>query len=317
VTPSTGEPEPPGTGSGPHEFRSDKWAALYIKRIDETIAALKSKGVPVFWVGLPPVRGTRSTADVGYLNELYRSRADKAGIVYVDVWDGFVDEAGRFAVHGPDFEGQIRRLRTGDGVHFTKAGARKLAHYVDREIERWMNARTTPVALPAPEEPVLAKPPEARPGAAMSRPLSGPVVPLTAAPANEPDELLGGGSARQSNTDAVANRVLVKGEPLPAPAGRADDFAWPRRDVAPVGTDPVVATTTLPMTPMRAEQRPPASSATSVASSGGPATARSPTRTATAAGRPNGQRPAGPAQPPLRPEPRAPAFSFFPFLFGR
>ena len=30
---------------------------------------------------------------------------------------------------------------------------------------------------------------------------------------------------------------------MPAPAGRADDFAWPRRTVAPVGADPVVATT--------------------------------------------------------------------------
>jgi hypothetical protein len=30
---------------------------------------------------------------------------------------------------GPDFEGQIRRLRSGDGVHFTTAGALKLAHY--------------------------------------------------------------------------------------------------------------------------------------------------------------------------------------------
>jgi len=25
--------------------------------------------------------------------------------------------------------------------------------------------------------------------------------------------------------------VLVRGEPLSAPAGRADDFAWPRREV--------------------------------------------------------------------------------------
>ena len=52
------------------------------------------------------------------------------------VWDGFVDESGRFNLQGPDFEGQIRRLRASDGVHFTKAGARKLAHYVEREIRR-------------------------------------------------------------------------------------------------------------------------------------------------------------------------------------
>jgi hypothetical protein len=31
--------------------------------------------------------------------------------------------------------------------------------------------------------------------------------------------------------DALAARTLVKGEPLAAPAGRADDFVWPRREV--------------------------------------------------------------------------------------
>jgi hypothetical protein len=41
---------------------------------------------------------------------------------------------------------------------------------------------------------------------------------------------------------------------MAAPAGRADDFSWPRRNVAPVGADPVVATTELPMTPMVADR---------------------------------------------------------------
>jgi len=38
-----------------------------------------------------------------------------------------------------------------------------------------------------------------------------------------------------------------------APAGRADDFSWPRRGVAPLGTDPLVTTTSMPMTPMQPE----------------------------------------------------------------
>ena len=127
---------PPGTPAATYEFKSEKWAELYGKRIDDTIAALKSKGVPVFWVGLPPLLGARSTADMQYLNDLFRSHAEKAGITYIDVWDGFTDDAGRFTMQGPDYEGQIRRLRTPDGVYFTPAGARKLAHYVEREIQR-------------------------------------------------------------------------------------------------------------------------------------------------------------------------------------
>jgi hypothetical protein len=206
------------------EFRTEKWEEVYGKRIDEMIAAARSKGVPVLWVGLPPIRGTRSTADTVYLNTLYRAHAEKAGIAYVDIWEGFVDEAGKFTSRGPDFEGQIRLLRAGDGVHFTKSGARKVAHYVERELRRIMSNRSTPVAMPsgAPSEQT----PEQAAGPAV-RPAAGPVVPLTADNAGT-EELLGGASTKPVHSDPTATRVLVKGEPVAAVSGRADDFSWPR-----------------------------------------------------------------------------------------
>jgi uncharacterized protein len=215
------EPQPAKKSNGIIEFRSDRWVQIYSHRVDETVAALKSKGVPVFWVGLPSIRGTKSTADAVYLNDIYRARAERAGAIYVDVWDGFVDEAGKYATYGPDYEGQMRRLRSGDGVYFTKAGARKLAHFVERELRRYMNSHVTPVALPAgPVEPAPA------PGKSAVRPIAGPVVPLTVTPTNS-NELLGGAGIHPTHSDATANRVLVKGEPVPAPPGRADDFVWP------------------------------------------------------------------------------------------
>ncbi|QOG19504.1 DUF459 domain-containing protein [Bradyrhizobium sp. SEMIA] len=126
--------------NGVYEFRDERWVELYGKKIEELANVLKAKGVPVLWVGLPAIRGPKGTADMLFLDSLYREGAAKAGITYVDVWDGFVDEAGRFLQKGPDFEGQIRQLRSGDGVYFTKAGARKLAHYVEREITRLLAA---------------------------------------------------------------------------------------------------------------------------------------------------------------------------------
>src|SRR6266446_2645353 len=210
---------------GPWEFHTEKWELAYIRRIDATIAALKSAGVPVMWVGLPSQRGTKASADSSYLNELYRSRAEKAGIVYVDIWDGFVDEAGRYSAQGPDYEGQIRRLRSGDGVYYTKFGARKLAHYVEREIQRSIANRGMPVALPMPVDPG-PQAPNAKPEGPVQRPLAGPVVPLTAMHAAS-EELIGSGRAAPA-ADATATRVLTKGETVAAPTGRADDFSWPR-----------------------------------------------------------------------------------------
>ncbi len=231
------EPKAKKPPTGTVEFRSDQWAAIYSRRIDETIAALKNKGVPVFWVGLPSIRGTKSIADAMYLNNLYRARAERAGIVYIDVWDGFVDDAGKYSNFGPDYEGQMRRLRSGDGVYFTKYGARKLAHYVEREIRRYMSNRA-PVALPTGP---IAVPPSASKGPAV-RPLAGPVVPLTVTTGNA-DQLLGGAGARPVYGDANATDVLVKGEPMSAPRGRADDFTWQggESNGAPTGQAPAAS----------------------------------------------------------------------------
>jgi hypothetical protein len=257
--PQVAAPPPPPPAPAPSapvvrnlDFHTDAWSEAYSRRIDETIAALKTSGVPVFWVGLPPLRGQKASADIPYLNDLYRGRTDKAGIIYIDVWDGFVGEDGNYVQYGADVEGQTRRLRTGDGVYFTQFGAKKLAHYVQREIQRWLTNQ--PVALAVPEEPKETKADAAASKSGpRERPLSGPAVPLSAARAVESDDLLGGNSRQQAN-DAIAAKVLVQGEAMPAPAGRADDFAWPRRNVGEVGSDPVVATTELPMTPMVAER---------------------------------------------------------------
>jgi hypothetical protein len=213
--------------NGVYQFREERWVELYTKKIEEMIGVLKSKGVPVLWVGLPAVFGTKGTADMLFLDSLYRDAAGKAGITYVDVWDGFVDESGRFLQKGPDFEGQIRQLRSYDGVYFTKPGARKLAHYVEREITRLMAARSAPIALPT--EPATPDA-NALPGQPAPRPLAGPILPLVASSVGT-DQLLGGPGSRPAAVDALAARTLVKGEALAPPAGRADDFSWPRREV--------------------------------------------------------------------------------------
>jgi hypothetical protein len=253
-----------------------------------------SRGVPVFWVGLPALRGSKATSDASYLNELFRARAEKAGIVYVDVWDGFVDDQGRFAMQGPDYEGQNRRLRAGDGIHFTKAGARKLAHYLEREINRVSPLQAVPVALPEPQQQL----PSVKPGGPTARPLSGPAVPL-ALFARAGEDIIENGPIRNDWASQMADHALVKGESMTAPAGRADDFVWPRRGVAPFGSDPVVTTTTMPV-PL-AQLPPP------------PPKAEPPAKTAARASAPAGQ---AQQQPPrFQPRPAFNPFSFFGGLF--
>jgi uncharacterized protein len=251
ATPLTSADKSTRSATGVYHFREERWVELYTKKIEQMIAILKSKGVPVLWVGLPAVRGAKATSDTLFLNSLYRNAAGKAGITYVDIWDGFVDEAGHFLQQGPDFEGQIRRLRSYDGVYFTKAGARKLAHFVEREITRLLAAHSPRIALPT--EPAS---PDAN---AVTRPLAGPIVPLEASSVGT-DQLLGGPASRPPAVDALAARTLLRGEPLTPPAGRADDFVWPRREVGhqPLKSETPLATT-LPdaLRPVMARATPP------------------------------------------------------------
>jgi hypothetical protein len=83
-----------------------------------------------------------------------------------------------------------------------------------------------------------------------ARPLAGPVIPLTAIPSGR-EGLLGDETVRIPPNHPAVSRVLVNGEPAASPAGRSDDFVWPRRGVAPFGSDPVVATTTEPLPVVR------------------------------------------------------------------
>lgn len=230
-----GSTKPTQTGEGisePGSLDSAGWRESYGKRLDALLTTLRAKGVPVYVVGMPALRSKKSMQDTMTFNEILRERAGRQNLSYVDVWDGFVDESGVYQMFGPDVAGQNRRLRTNDGVHFTKAGARKLAHYVERDLRRFILARTAPAALPsadAPEAPKAGIPLQSGPAV---RPLAGPVIQLTgrgATPAISTGALLGAGALRALPQDELTRRTLREGQAPPPVTGRADDAVWPRR----------------------------------------------------------------------------------------
>jgi len=202
--------------TGAHEFRSDRWRELYAARVDAMINAVKAKGVPVIVVGQPSMQNPRLHADMPYINEILRERTQAAGVLFADVWDGFVNEAEEFITMGPALDGQTRRLRVSDGVHFTREGARKIAHYVERDLIRLFDRR-------GPQPLIPLDSPDAAPSTPAERPIAGPVLPLNQ-PAGPVGQLAGGGARKPG--DGIANRVLVEGMPVEPVVGRADDFRW-------------------------------------------------------------------------------------------
>ena len=115
------------------------WDEIYGQRVEAFIKKLRAENVAVYWVGLPIMRSPGQSSDAEAMNELFREKAFINGAKFIDTWNGFSDEAGRYSAYGPDMTGQVKRLRADDGVHFTMRGYLKLAHFVEKELRRDLN----------------------------------------------------------------------------------------------------------------------------------------------------------------------------------
>ncbi|GJD79788.1 hypothetical protein GCM10007886_12510 [Methylobacterium gregans] len=239
-------------GEESFEPLSERWREIYRARAAALVGVFRARKLPLIWVSAPPVRSESLSRDLAAINDILREVVQREGGIWVDVWPGFVDDRNRYTVSGPDLEGQTAKLRTSDGVHFTHAGARKLAHFVDVELKRLMGS-----AAPTPEAPaaVSATPGPALDGApaklddvaALDRqitamlpslpeppgipalpvkPAAGPVMPLGRAEIS-PGGALISGRPQDGDPSGNVDRALQRGAaPLPQP-GRADDFRWP------------------------------------------------------------------------------------------
>jgi len=127
---------------------SDEWKAEFGRQIDVVMKTLKRRKVAVYWVSLPNVRRAEPNEDVQVLNDIIRERAYLNGLKYVDAYAGFADEGGGYSAMGPDIAGKIRLLREPNGVSFTEAGNRKLAHFVEREFRRDLTQAKTDRTIP-------------------------------------------------------------------------------------------------------------------------------------------------------------------------
>jgi hypothetical protein len=245
-----GDRQPIKEGDATYEPLSERWRALYRERVDALVRVFQDRHVPLVWIGLPPMKSEKASADLIAMNEIIRDGVQKAGFTYVDIWPGFVDDENRYSPTGPSVDGQMTRLRANDGVLFTKAGARKVAHFADTEIKRIIDAakaagagavasipsdgksdgkategltieQLIDASLPAPPE-LPGTPP------LQAKPVAGPVLPLTR-PDLAPSGALASGRPRLDNDSAYNVRKALREGVAPSPrSGRADDFKWPR-----------------------------------------------------------------------------------------
>lgn len=202
------------------KFRSEAWTKEYEARVARLATLARDSGKPMLWVGMPAFQSSALTADMTTLNTIYRASVEKTGGEFVDIWDGFVDENGKFVTSGSDINGQQVRLRGSDGINFTKAGKRKLAFYVEKEIRRLLGdaAADGPGLQGDLKDLVVATPPVEDAEITKTQPIS------LADPALDGGTALLGGATTKGNGKSLREKLVEKGEIADAPLGRVDDF---------------------------------------------------------------------------------------------
>lgn len=243
-------------GGKNEEPLSPRWREIYASRVDAVLAPFREKRIPVVWVGLPVMKSESFSADMAKLNDIFRERVTQGGDAYVDLWEALADERGQYSAFGPDINGQIVKLRTADGVHFTDAGALSVAHFVANEVKKLYEAHghPAPEATPPgtaagaqhPASDQAAAPTTPRPEAAPLvfrspvRPPSSEAPALPERPDVGPVQSLNGVSdgsgaaelARRAPASAapaaqaLARHVFVEGGDQPIRPNRADDYSW-------------------------------------------------------------------------------------------
>lgn len=199
---------------------TDAWNAAYSARLNQLLGELAAANKPVVWVGLPPMQSSSLTSGTSQITMLERLASYGNGVSFVDIYDHFLDANGNYASRGPDINGQQVLIRRSDGIHFTNAGADKLAFYVNKAIKLFYHGGSMSINVVDPlagtDAGKMLRPPYQGVGQIRLLQVAGEVTSLTGTPPRA--QALVEGAGQQSGTGFNLKQLIE------APKGRADAF---------------------------------------------------------------------------------------------
>jgi hypothetical protein len=125
----------------PAEYMSETWRRIIGARADAIVALLRSRGVQVYWVGLPRMRSERYDAKAQRMNAFYATRMRALNVPFIDTVAATQDGHGRFTLTLPNPEtGRPMAARTNDGIHMTMHGYTLLTQGLAQRIRGAVSA---------------------------------------------------------------------------------------------------------------------------------------------------------------------------------
>jgi hypothetical protein len=203
------------------EALSDGWTSIYQTRLNAFLGQLRAARKPVVWMGLPPMARSQYSAAISQISAIHRLAAFSGGAEFIDIYDRFADEDGKYTAYGPDVNGQNAVMRKDDGIHYSAAGSDKLAFYISQTMRSFYRGGQISVAIADPlagtDAAAMLRPPYQGLGQIRLLEVAGAVVPLSRVPDRATDLLLA--TDQTPVAPAFSLEQLVE-----APVGRVDAF---------------------------------------------------------------------------------------------
>lgn len=204
-----------------HEPLSEGWNNVYQSRLNTFLGQLRAARKPVIWMGLPPMARSQYSAAINQISALQRMAAFSGGAEFIDIFDRFADQEGKYAAYGPDVNGQNALMRKDDGIHYSAAGSDKLAFYISQSMRTFYRGGRVSVAVIDPlqgtDAASMLRPPYQGLGQIRLLEVAGAVTPLSRVPDRAAELVL--------NSDMPELPAAFPLEQLvQAPVGRVDAF---------------------------------------------------------------------------------------------
>ena len=200
---------------------SEGWTTEYQARLNRFLGQLRAARKPVIWMGLPPMSRSQYSAAINQISALQRMAAFSAGAEFVDIYDRFADEEGKYTAYGPDVNGQNALMRKDDGIHYSSAGSDKLAFYISQSMRNFYRGGQMSVAVVDPlqgtDAAAMLRPPYQGLGQIRLLEVAGAVMPISRAPDRATGLVLAGDLPSAGSSFSLDQLMQ-------APVGRVDDF---------------------------------------------------------------------------------------------
>ena len=206
---------------------TDEWATQYSARVGAFVSELRSANKPTIWIGLPPMQANSYGQAIAQIAELQKLAVFSGGAEYLDIYERFLNEEGKYSTYGPDINGNRVRMRKDDGIHLSAAGADKVAFYLNQSLKLFYRGGGSvgiQVADPllGTEAQIMVRPPYQGLGQIRLLEVAGAVISLTHAPKRALDLVT---AETAQVTPAGFDMDLM----IEAPVGRADAFGVGKR----------------------------------------------------------------------------------------